>query len=1410
MSFTIPEDPTAIVADVLHRYRALCTEPACVVLSQRSDGQQFFPRINQINMSEPRATIIKHPNAYWTREVRLEWPLCPFSARPSSPEAAPYHRLSYLSIAKQVLDEMFATGLAFQIKLHLVWCVDIPSRDEYDVQYPMAFVPMSVSPLTLSFNSSYSMAGLIKEVRTQVRDKVEIAENLPSGVVFKSIQLIRLLSLPEPALLSMAPAGAAIPLGRSYVKLPRDLENKRACINIKNTDQRCFQYCLVCWKLELHKLPNPDRWPGRFAVETANAKPGRPPKNASLTFIEAGMDFSMIPHDRAPNHEEISAFELANLIGVYIYDWHHVQVGACSTDWARPLRSPATAYQNEVVLLLYCGHFCLISNFQAFVGRQHADIRTITVSSMHCCHRCLQNFESDANLKNHLAAKACNKSLVKESTPKLCLPSLCGKSQDQIPTTHFSGEHKKVLHPLVVFADFETFFGQESRQCTSKLTVVGNNNRVASFAYHAVGSQGYEVPQEHVLKLARCEFAAENFIFSLLRLASHYLTTIKNPEPMKITPEEEQAFQESSCCSVCHRAFSDKRHKVRDHNHFTGAYRGPTCDPCNKSMKNPKRIPIYFHNLKGFDGHLIIKAIQRLMSDQSMWPQELVDIANSFEEDVDDTNVSENGPRQSANRGLLAWMRTAGQSLYLSVDGRRAETWGIAMRSIRTLDARLCATSDFKSIHGVGPVIANILQCAPWTEISQQAQASEAKTVETDICERLGNMRFEVIAKNRETYPMIRLGPLQFMDTANFLKTSLDGLIKSQRNTTPNLAAAFPHMYKHHPQATNLTMEMLLRKIPMPFSIMTGPECFSLSALLPQDAYYNDLASEPCSDATYALVKDVVERLALDTFADYHDVYLCTDVLALADCFEAFRATFYREHDLDVAHFISMPSASMSAMLLRTGARIDLVCEANGGWDFMKDINDNVRGGLSCVFQPHARANNPELHDAYDPDEPKSWISYVDVNSLYPTVMCMPLPHSNYTAVPLPQDHEQRLQHVLALLSDYTDSSPQGYMFVVSFEIPEALHDHLDFAPVAKRSTNMDELSDLQRQRQAIFGSNSGDKKLMPYLGTQTSVGMHAGLLKFYVEVLGVVIVEVHRAWQWDQSPWMSGFIKTVSDKRSQTPDKTTKEILKLTMNSLYGMMLQNKAHYSNLSIYAKHDSFVKAAIHPRAVDWDIMDISADGFLGTVNTAKSKGTLLDTPRLVGFSILELSKLHMYRAHYFYFKPTYGPKLKLLMMDTDSFIYHIETEDVIEDMRHANRQDEKPVKFDLSTRTSADVCPNRGHLGCFKYEAGDGVIQEFMGLQSKMYCLKYGDSSEEKKAKGIPKKCLQSLSHKLYQEQLTNPALHSVQFRRIQCRKQKLEHVQQLKKGLSSFNDKVYQLNSCDSVPLGHYAAKQMA
>jgi len=84
-----------------------------------------------------------------------------------------------------------------------------------------------------------------------------------------------------------------------------------------------------------------------------------------------------------------------------------------------------------------------------------------------------------------------------------------------------------------------------------------------------------------------------------------------------MTEEDEIAHAAAKTCWVCTKPFAKckKGDKVRDHCHMSGKYRGAAHSDCNLKLKiNSKepwknKIPVIFHNLRGFDGHLIMQAL---------------------------------------------------------------------------------------------------------------------------------------------------------------------------------------------------------------------------------------------------------------------------------------------------------------------------------------------------------------------------------------------------------------------------------------------------------------------------------------------------------------------------------------------------------------------------------------------------------------------------------------------------------------------------------------------------------------------------------------------------------------------------------------------------------------------------------
>ncbi|XP_067945243.1 uncharacterized protein [Watersipora subatra] len=78
-----------------------------------------------------------------------------------------------------------------------------------------------------------------------------------------------------------------------------------------------------------------------------------------------------------------------------------------------------------------------------------------------------------------------------------------------------------------------------------------------------------------------------------------------------ITPEQEREFKTATKCYMCGcEATEEEDWLVRDHDHVPGSYRGPAHNSCNLKHRQTKKINVIFHNLKGYDSHLIVKAYE--------------------------------------------------------------------------------------------------------------------------------------------------------------------------------------------------------------------------------------------------------------------------------------------------------------------------------------------------------------------------------------------------------------------------------------------------------------------------------------------------------------------------------------------------------------------------------------------------------------------------------------------------------------------------------------------------------------------------------------------------------------------------------------------------------------------------------
>ncbi|KAL6416544.1 hypothetical protein ACFW04_013376 [Cataglyphis niger] len=100
------------------------------------------------------------------------------------------------------------------------------------------------------------------------------------------------------------------------------------------------------------------------------------------------------------------------------------------------------------------------------------------------------------------------------------------------------------------------------------------------------------------------------FVLELRDLAFRVRDVLNAITPMTpLTADEQERFRDATNCHVCEKPFESGDARVRDHCHLTGRYRGPAHFSCNLNYKETYVIPIFFHNLSGYDAHFIIKDV---------------------------------------------------------------------------------------------------------------------------------------------------------------------------------------------------------------------------------------------------------------------------------------------------------------------------------------------------------------------------------------------------------------------------------------------------------------------------------------------------------------------------------------------------------------------------------------------------------------------------------------------------------------------------------------------------------------------------------------------------------------------------------------------------------------------------------
>ena len=168
---------------------------------------------------------------------------------------------------------------------------------------------------------------------------------------------------------------------------------------------------------------------------------------------------------------------------------------------------------------------------------------------------------------------------------------------------------KQLPVPFKIYADFEC--NLKNVECYEGTCTKKYHEHVpCSYAYKVVCiDDRFSKP----IVVYRGENAAYKFI-TVIPEERKYCKKIMKDEFNKnliMTVEEEHLFQQSTSRWICKKIIDNDDENVRYHCHITGKFRGSGHLDCNINFQLTKKIPVIFHNLKGYDGHLIFSELHK-------------------------------------------------------------------------------------------------------------------------------------------------------------------------------------------------------------------------------------------------------------------------------------------------------------------------------------------------------------------------------------------------------------------------------------------------------------------------------------------------------------------------------------------------------------------------------------------------------------------------------------------------------------------------------------------------------------------------------------------------------------------------------------------------------------------------------
>ena len=473
--------------------------------------------------------------------------------------------------------------------------------------------------------------------------------------------------------------------------------------------------------------------------------------------------------------------------------------------------------------------------------------------------------------------------------------------------------------------------------------------------------------------------------------------------------------------------------------------------------------------------------------------------------------------------------------------------------------------------------------------------------------------------KKGEWKEVVEKHEIRFLDSFKFTLMGLESLVKNLPRED----------LKETKRFFGEKMDLVSRKGVYPYEFMDDFKKFKRQSLPKKTSFFSRLTQEKVTDEDFEHAQKVWKEFEMKNMGEFHDLYLKTDVLLLADVMENFRKLCEENYDLDPAHFFTVPGMAWDAMLKMTEVKLELLEDV----DMLLMIEKGIRGGISNAFKRYAKANN-KFMKSFDPNLKSSFIVYLDANNLYGWAMSQPLPVGGF---------EWMNEEELGNWEKFVDEDGISCILEVDLEYPRELHDFQNYFPLAPEKLKLGKVEKLTQ--------NLRDKKAMV---------LHGKNLKLYLS-LGMKLKSVGRGLKFEEKTFMKCYIDKNTSLRSKAKNDFEKDFFKLMNNSVFGKTMENLRKRVSIELVKDAEKAAKLVNKPNFEDFKIFD----EFLIAIKMRKTK-VFMTKPVFVGMTILDLSKTLMFNFHYGYAKKKWE-NCEVLYSDTDSLILQIETEDFFADI-----------------------------------------------------------------------------------------------------------------------------------------------